>query len=538
MNISKLLLSSMLLTSACGDDPTGSLPDMPDAAPQALLDVTVTAIKVPILQGTTATVAVKVTRFEGLTGPVEVMAIGLPLGVTADPLTIGAGESTGTLTLRAASAAAHSLPTSVQVRGVIGAVADDAPITVTVVGRPGALDTSFSGGKLMLPVGGGDDYAFATAVQPDGKILVAGRSAEHLQDFAMIRLERDGAIDPTFGTGGIVMTDFAGGSDTIRAIALQADGKIVAAGVSTVAATGNDFALARYSSDGTLDASFGTGGKLTTPIGPDSDTAYAVLVQPDGKIVVGGDSSRGSNQTGVDFALARYTSAGVLDAAYGTNGIVLTDIATNGGRDSIYALARQPDGKIVAVGGEGDFTLARYTETGALDPSFGTGGKQHDLFGSVIGAARAVQIAPSGEILVAGHSQEAVAVARLTSAGVLDAGFGTGGRVITKLSATNWNEAQGLALESSGKIVVAGWAYEGNGSAGNFAVVRYTATGALDADFGESGVVITGVAANNKADQGMALALQVDDRIPATRIIVAGYASTNNSEFAVTRYWR
>lgn len=536
MTTSRILMATLFL-AACGSDPgVGHLPDAPPAEAAERLTVTLAGDKAPILQGASATLSVTIARLEGLHGPVEITAVGLPAGVTADPLTIADGAMTGTLTLRAPASAPHSLPTSVTVRGTAGTVSADAPATVTVYGAPGSLDTSFGGGKVMLPGGASDDYAYAAAVQADGKIVIAGRAAEQRGDFALIRLDRDGNLDTSFGTGGRVLTDFAGASETIYAIAIQPDGKIVAAGVSTVTGSGNDFALARYRPDGSLDTSFGTGGKVTTTIGPDSDTAYAVLVQPDGTIVAGGDSNRAT--TGVDFALARYTAAGVLDPSFGTGGIALTPIAQFGARDSIYALARQADGKLVAAGGEGDFTLVRYHADGSLDAGFGTGGKLAHLFGSTIGAARAVTVAPTGEIYVAGHAHHAVSVARLTAAGVLDGSFGTGGKVQTMLSATNWNEAQAIALDAGGKLVVAGWVYEGASSAGNFAVVRYDSAGALDPAFGDAGVVITPVAPGTKPDQGMAMVLQPDDRVPATRIVTAGFASNTNSDFAVTRYWR
>lgn len=536
MNISKLLLSTLFL-AACGSDPdVGSLPDATPAQPATRLTVTLGGDKAPILQGASATLSVTIARLDGLAGPVEITAVGLPAGVTADALTIADGATTGTLTLRAPATAPHSLPTQVTVHGTVGTVAADATATVTVYGAPGALDTSFGGGKMMLPGGASDDYAYAAALQADGKLVIAGRAAEHGGDFALIRLDRDGNVDTSFGNGGRVLTDFAGSSETIYALAIQPDGKIVAAGVSTVAGSGNDFALARYNVDGSLDASFGTGGKVTTPVGPDADTGSAVLVQPDGTILVGGDSNRVT--TGVDFALARYTSAGALDPSFGTAGIALTPIAQFGARDSIYALARQADGKIVAAGGEGDFTLVRYNADGSLDGGFGTGGKVANLMGSTIGAARAVALAPTGEIVVAGHAQHDVALVRLTSAGALDATFGTGGKVVTRVSTTNWDEAQAVAIEAGGKLVVAGWVYEGGSSAGNFAVLRYDAAGALDAAFGDAGIVITPVAPGTKADQGMAMVLAPDARIPATRIVTAGFASNTNSDFAVARYWR
>lgn len=534
-----LLASTTLLATlalACGDTASDHLPDAPPAPDPAAFSVSVATDKLPILQGTTASLAVTITREPGFTGMITLAPADLPAGVVAAPITVGAGESVATLTLTADPTAAHSLPTDVTIRGTSGSEQATAPVTVTVYGPPGSLDTSFVGGKAMLPAGQADDYAYALAVQPDGKILVGGRSGEHLGDFAVLRLTRDGELDPTFGTGGRVLTDFAGASDTIYALAVQADGKIVAAGSSA-----QDFALARYTTDGALDTTFGTAGKVTTALGSDADTAYAVLIQSDGKIIVGGDSNRGSSSTGVDFALARYTSSGALDGSFGSGGTVITAFAANGGRDSIYALALQDVGgepRIVAAGGEGDFTIARYTSAGVLDASFGTGGRVMGPFSSVIGAARAVRVSAGGKLVVAGHAQHDFALVQLMPNGQLDSTFGAGGTVVTAVSATNWDEAHGVAIEADGKIVVAGWVYEGQSSSGNFTVTRYRTDGALDPAFGGTGIVVTPVATGTKADEGRAVMLQDDSRVPTTRVIVAGSVNTTNSDFAVTRYWR
>ena len=539
--VSTFLSSAVLACGSSAPPPSGS-PDAaitPDAGGVA---VAVAATRLPILQGTTATVDVTVTRMPGSDGAVAVDPVGLPAGVTADPLTIAAGATTGTLTLHADARAPHSLPTAVHVRATLGEATGATDLTVTVYGPPGALDTSFgTAGRAILGAGAGDDYAYAVAVQADGKLVVAGRAAEHLGDFALIRLDRDGALDPTFGSGGRVLTDFSGTADAAYALAIQPDGKLVAAGTTAGAGTANDFAVARYLPDGSLDATFGTGGKVVTALGSDVDTAYAIALQPDGKLVVAGDSNRGASQTGLDFALVRYTASGALDAAFGTGGIVITSIQTGAGRDSIYALALQDvsgETCIVAAGGEGDFSIARYRATGALDTTFGSGGKVAGVFGSAIGAARAITVTPTGNLAVAGHSNHDVALVQLTETGGLDPHFGSAGKVITKLSTTNWDEAQALALDTAGKLVVAGWLYEGGSSAGNFALARYLTDGTLDPSFGSGGIVTTPVADGAKPDQAMAVALQSDDRVPTHRVIAAGYASTSNSDFAVTRYWR
>ncbi len=183
-----------------------------------------------------------------------------------------------------------------------------------------------------------------------------------------------GDLDATFGTGGKVTTDFAGNDDEAHGIAVQADGKLVTVGVAKTSRS-NDFALARYNPNGSLDATFGTGGKVTTDFAGNDDAAFAVVLQSDGKIVVAGEAKTSRNQ---DFALARYNANGSLDATFGTGGKVMTDF--NGDDDAAFALVLQPDGKLVAAGEaktsrNQDFALARYNANGSLDATFGTGGK-------------------------------------------------------------------------------------------------------------------------------------------------------------------
>jgi uncharacterized delta-60 repeat protein len=551
----KLLLTtsfalSIGLASACDSNetppPVSEVTIPPGETPAATgdFDITLSTVKLPVLQGTAATLQVTVTRKAGFVQPITLSQVGLPAGATMAEVTLSPTDAVATLTIATTAATPHSLPTPVAILARAGTSNQmvQKALMVTVTGAPGALDTSFGGGKVIVPVGASDDYAYAMAAQPDGKILLAGRAYERLGDFAIVRLERDGALDATFGTGGKVTIDFNGKADIAQAIAVAPDGTILVAGSSSGAsAPGTDFALARLLPTGALDPAFGTGGKVVTDFGGDSETGYALQLYPDGKILVGGDSNSGGTVTGLDFALARYNPDGSLDAGFGMAGKVLTQLSASGGRDSIYDIALEDMGgelRIVAVGGEGDFSLARYLADGQLDPSFGAGGKLTAVFGSVIGAARGVKVAPDGKIVVAGHAGHDFALARFSVAGQLDAGFGAGGKVVTAMSSSNWDEAQGLAIEADGKVVVAGWTYEMQSSSGNFAVARYDLAGQLDPSFGGTGMVISEIAAKTKPDQATAVLLQVDERVPAVRLLVAGYASSSNSDFAVARYWR
>ncbi|MES2098719.1 MAG: hypothetical protein V4569_02775 [Pseudomonadota bacterium] len=543
-----LIAASIALLAACGgggsSEPAGGgAPTGGQSAPPPAAQSFTLALSTPkalILQGTSVTVDATVTRSAGFDAAIDLAVIGLPTGVTAAPVRIAQGASSVTLTLSAEVAAPHSLPTAANVTGSSGALSAQQGVTVTVRGPAGALDTSFgSAGKAVTAVGPTDDYAQAMVVQPDGKIVVAGWGNGALgYAFEIVRYERDGALDISFGTAGKVITSVGDGADAANAIALQADGKILVAGSADETPKGKSFALVRYNADGSVDTTFGSAGKVITSFGSDSDEAFAIVVQPDGRIVLGGHTR--SATRGIDFALARYNADGSADASFGVNGQVVTPIGGGDRRDSIYALALQTlDGevKIVAAGGEGDFVLTRYHADGSVDSGFAVGERPDGEFGSVIGAARGLAIAPDNKIVVVGHVGHDVAVLRLNADGLADNGFGGSGRVVTKVSATNWNEAQAVVVQADGRIVVGGWVYAGNSSSGDHVVARYLTDGTLDAGFGNAGLTITPVAPGTKADEGRAIVLQADDRLPAVRSLVAGSANDSNQDFAVTRYW-
>jgi uncharacterized delta-60 repeat protein len=302
-----------------------------------------------------------------------------------------------------------------------------------------------------------------------------------LADFALARYNADGSVDLTFGSAGRVVTDF-GGDDAAFALALQPDGKIVVAGVSTEGGT-MDFALARYDSDGTLDATFGSGGKVVTDLGG-NDEAFALVVQPDGALVAAGVSTAAGS---LDFALARYNTDGTLDATFGAAGQVVTDfgpafvgsdpsncalpIADFHGADVAFALAVQPDGKLVAAGvSTGDFALARYNADGSLDTTFGTCGRVITNFAGDDAAASALVVQPDGKLVAAGRrsvaTQTSFSLARYASDGTLDPIFGAGGRVATEVGTVA--EGSALVLQpDDGRLLVAGAAD------GDFALARY-----------------------------------------------------------------
>ena len=379
---------------------------------------------------------------------------------------------------------------------------------------PGDLDPSFGTGGIVITSFGGADVASAVVIQPDGKLVVAGRTnIAGNTVFALARYNANGGLDPTFGTGGLVTTDF-GSTDQAFAVALQGDGKIVTAG-----RRGSDVIVARHNADGSQDTLFGSNGRVVTNFGVGStEQALALVLQPDGKIVVAGRSTKNGN---FDFALARYESNGAVDITFGTAGLVTTDFG--GSVDRAFAMALQPDGKLVVVGdADASFALARYNPNGSLDESFGAGGKVITTFGGSDQAA-AVILQPDGKIVVAGQTDTGLsidfALVRYMPDGSLDGAFGSGGRVTTNFIGNSDDLGSAVALQPDGKIVV------GGSSDDNFALARYTPEGVLDSSFGTEGKVTTNLGGE---DLLHALALQPDGSIVAV--------GESADRFALARY--
>lgn len=347
----------------------------------------------------------------------------------------------------------------------------------------GSLDSTFGGGHVTADFAGSDDYAQAVAIQSDGKIVVAGYAfmgGATGYDFAAARFNTDGSLDTSFGTAGRVTVSFTGAStDSVQAIAIQTDGKIILAGNTAAGGTNrDDFAVVRLNTDGSLDGTFGSGGKMTTNFGLNwNDDANAVGIQSDGKIVVAGVTSRNGS---ADFALARYNTDGTLDTSFNGTGLVKTDFAHQ--FDEAFALVIQSEGKIIAGGyatnTTADFGLARYNSDGSLDATFGSGGKVLTDFNGGTDLVRGLAVQSDGKIVAVGQTTPTstgmpeFALARYNSDGSLDGGFGTSGEVVTDFIGGS-NYANAVALQADGKIVVAG--YVANAATGNdFAIARYT----------------------------------------------------------------
>jgi uncharacterized delta-60 repeat protein len=375
---------------------------------------------------------------------------------------------------------------------------DEGAFGVVRLTNTGSLDHSFSGdGKLTVSFPGTTSARLeGMAVQADGKILLAGTAYRTGGQgiFAVARLNPSGSLDRSFDHDGLMTFSFstAAAYEELSAIALQTDGKIVVVGDAD-----GKMAVARLTPGGGFDRTFGQQGKMTIAF-PGASTVYAsaVAIQQDGKIIVGGEAENSQNS---DFALARLKSNGKLDTSFGTNGRTTAAFEVGGNATarsaSVSALALQKDGSIVAVGqalvgvesSEGppdeDMAVARFRTNGRLDSSFDGDGKTTIPFGPVahrFNSARGLAIQNDGKIVVVGAAAQSeddrgdVAVARLRTDGTLDKSFDGDGRATVNfgLGGANFDDADGVALQHDGRIVVVGSANTGPGDT-QFAVLRF-----------------------------------------------------------------
>lgn len=341
----------------------------------------------------------------------------------------------------------------------------------------GALDTSFNGtGTVITAIGSSFALANAVAVQRDGKIVAAGACSSGNQiDFCLARYLPDGSLDPGFNGTGKVNTPLPFDSSAVSAIVLQPDGRIVVAGACNVGGTSH-FCVARYLASGPLDLTFGSIGATYAPIGDAASTAYAVALQPDGRILIAGECTRfGVNA----FCTARINpDTALFDTTFGFGGTVTTTIAP--GVQTVKALALQADGKIVvggtcSNGSNNDFCIARYLASGTLDTTFNLTGVVISAIGASEDIATTLAIQPDGKIVVAGTCWNATSfdfcVSRYLGTGERDYSF-PNGRVITGIGAGS-DEARAIVLQPDGKMVVAGRCYSANGIIRNFCLARY-----------------------------------------------------------------
>lgn len=409
-------------------------------------------------------------------------------------------------------------------------------------GSGGSVDATFgTGGRVITAFGNEEDVANDVVVQTDGKIIAGGftqavANDDSSRDFALVRYNSDGTLDQTFGNGGRVTTDFNSNRNEINALALQTDGKIVAIGLGRSASGSIIVAIARYNSNGTLDTTFDSDGKVENGYEIGTGFANDVVIDSANRIIVTGSSIA---QNGFSaFAVARFNSNGSPDTSFDSDGAVLVPVAQFG-NDEANAIALDANGRIVLAGNSnmgsssGDFAFARINADGSLDTNFGTNGAttvDFDDFDEVLDLV----IQSNGRIVGVGYaidranSTSTFALARLTSSGTIDNSFDSDGRVITNFGGAQ-DIADSVVLQADGKIVAVGQGGQPNDSM--FALARYNTNGSLDQTFGNGGLVLTDI---NDLNAATSAAIQ-----PNGKLITAGFTNVGalfSFDFALIRY--
>jgi uncharacterized delta-60 repeat protein len=340
-------------------------------------------------------------------------------------------------------------------------------------------------GKIVL--GGSYSESFATANK----------------NFAVFRFKPDFTVDTGFADGGLAQTLYPGGGfGALGASAVTVDpsGRILAAG--KVAPTGNHivFGVVRYTTDGAVDPSFGNAGVTLVDFGVITDLVTSIAVLPDGRILVSGTAGVLTSAGGSDYAVARLDANGTLDPTFGSGGKAMVDVRSSIENPGVMAV--QPDGKILIAGGSTqeparlvlDLSVVRLMPNGALDATFATGGKLVATWPGSTSAAGGVAVDAAGRIVLVGgfsdaaHTNDAM-VLRLTPAGTFDVTFGTGGLVTTDFGGQDgvgWTR-----LQPDGKIVAAGGTVAVGGASSSLLAARYKPDGTLDPSFGAAGKFVT-----------------------------------------------
>lgn len=426
-------------------------------------------------------------------------------------------------------------------RSIIGHVARRATLlglglllgASVVLATPGDLDPSFGtagNGRVLESFGAAAPFAVTSLVQSDGKVVIAGAVRATSQMF-VARYNSDGSLDTSFSADGFTAIAMAYGPGTVFAMLQQPDGKLVLTGNGQNNRAGDyDVVVVRLNVDGSLDSSFGTSGIAQMKDGGYDEFGAAIIRQADGKLLVAGSSNA---NRGYDFDFVRFNTDGSVDTSFGNSGRLLVDFGGND--DQANALVQQPDGSIIASGfardsnGFSSMAVLRMSAAGALDTGFGSGGKVTVPFGSLQSAAAAVALQSDGKIVLAGAVAEPTtgttpaastdaALARLNANGALDTSFGAGGKLSINYGGKDFLSA--IIAEPSGAIDVSGRLQASTPPPNDAFVARFTAAGAVDTSFGNGGktLIDCGDLASASNCTAYALARQSDGKL-----IVSGY---------------
>ncbi len=503
------------------------------------LVLTLATPRVALVRGTSATIGVTIERRGGYADAVVVNVSGLPRGVTVDNLSLGSAKTTGSLTFHATVAAALDPHSAITVTAAGGTLSQTSPLVLRVQDAAGTLDTTFGTQGIAAAVMGSSTSGLGgggLAVDDDGRIVICGNglSVTGTRVAQVARMTTDGKLDTTFATAGVFMGNSPGHTlDVCNGVVVLPGGALALAGFTLLPIAGSPHApiAAKLTNKGVLDTTFGGGtGFVTITVSPSDAKAHGLLAQSDGKLVLGGFGNNG-------ITLWRLLASGSLDVAFGDSATgQVTSTFTNAG--GFVGFGFHGDGRIYASPAFATSFLAfRYTALGALDPSFGSAGHAVGGTASQVGdTGGQLVVQPDNKAVLVGSvgvgaadsATKGVQLARFTEDGKLDATFGTAG-VVTTSAADGPQSARALALASDGTLVVAASIIGSMGTGAG--VVRYTSHGALDATFADRGYT----AAPNTAGTPIAQAITTD---VDGRIIIAGTVTLAGRQSAfVARYW-
>jgi len=395
-----------------------------------------------------------------------------------------------------------------------------------VYAAEGNLDPSFDSDGMVVTSFPDSAGAFDLAIQSDGKTVAVGFariSGFEPQQFAVVRYNINGSLDSTFGNGGKALIDFGCTASATATIIIQPDGKILVGGTTCLGTGNSDFALARLNSNGSLDGTFGVTGLVTTDLGG-QDELNDLALQPDGKIIGAGEMKTGAPLSS-SFAVVRYDASGTPDPTFNGTGKVITSFGA-GTAAAANGVLVQPDTNILVAGtattvAGSNIAMARYDTNGLPDPAF-SGGTAVANFPSL---GNEVALHQGTTIVVAGKVDGFYGIARFNSDGSIDGSFGTGGRSNIGID----GEANDLAIQIDSKIVTAGFVSGMSGS--DFAVARFNNSGP-DSSFGTNG--FTSTSFTNQTDKAFGVGIQANGRIVAAGFV--GASGQTAASFGVARY--
>jgi uncharacterized delta-60 repeat protein len=477
---------------------------------------------VSIVEGGSAQVAATVTPSGGFSGPVSVVAFNLPPGVTADPLLIKSPSWKGTLTLRASASAPLGVLVEARVAGSDGALwSPGTPLSVVVQGAPGTLDTSFGSGGIanlaLASVG-----ISSLAIDGSERVLFCGNAPDSLPgrlDLAAGRLNEDGSLDTTFGSGGLYAGE-EGACQTVRALSTN---EVALAGFY---APNNEMFATLLTVEGAPESAFGNGTGVVGVTTQNSvlENAYDMVIRPDGRWILGGFANIGNGTP----ALVSLMPDGTADLSFDLSVSVGIGARTfdAGGAGDITRLGLLPNGDILTAAPSNDFELFAIAPDGEIDSAYGTNGMATEyvpgqLTSGWVGTSGIV-VGADGSALCEGGTSGTIELTRFTPTGQTDTSFGQGGRTSTPMvGAAAWS----LVRTLDGGSVVSVIASAGMGSA-QIGIVRYDANGNRDTSFGGTGSAF--VAAPSAPN---ARAMAVDG---AGRIVIA---AGGVSQVTFARFW-